>query len=168
MPTVLRHISPLLLATLAACGSTKPDPAPSPMPGSPAPAPQVSGAPSAPAGGSGATGTMVGTAPAPARNRDRSTLSREEIRATQYTNLYDVIATLRGNWLRARAAESINGKSSTVQVYLDSQRLSGVEELRTMMAANVESIRYMDPIQASARWGMDHGAGAILVTTAKR
>lgn len=103
---------------------------------------------------------------APAR-RDRQVLSRDEIRATQFTNAYDVILALRGNWLRSRTAESVSGKSSSVQVYLDQQRLTGPEELRTMQPTNIASIRFMDPLQASARYGMDHGAGAILVTTAK-
>ena len=151
----------LTLTSLAACSSGKPATAPTPAPDA-ATATVAGAAPAA------APAVIQGSAPSPGRNRDRSTLSRDEIRATQYTNLYDVIATLRGNWVRNRSAESINGKSSSVQVYLDTQRLSGVDELRTMMSANIESVRYFDPIAASARWGMDHGAGAIMVTTAKK
>jgi hypothetical protein len=30
---------------------------------------------------------------------------------------------------------------------------------------NVLSIRYIDGIAASARWGLDHGQGVILVST---
>lgn len=100
------------------------------------------------------------------RRRDRQVLDRNEIRATQYTNLYDVVLALRGNWLRVRAADSFE-KSTTIQLYLDAQRLTGVEDLRGMNPTNVGSIRYLDPIQAGARYGLDHGAGAILVTTTK-
>lgn len=158
-----RRLAGLLLLTAAGCSSSKPTSAPTPTP-------QVTAAPTVQPGGADPTtpAAIRGSAPAPSRNRDRTTLSREEILATQYTNLYDVILSLRGNWLRQRTAETINGKSSMVQVYLDTQRLSGVDELRTMQSSNIESVKFFDPIQASARWGMDHGAGAIFIVTAKR
>jgi hypothetical protein len=82
--------------------------------------------------------------------------------------MYDVVRALRGNWVRSRTAESF-GKSSVVQVYLDMQRQTGgLDELRQLAPVNVDLVRFMDPIQASARFGLDHGAGAILITTAKR
>jgi hypothetical protein len=115
-----------------------------------------------------APGVISGrTSPISVAGRDRQLLTKDEIRATQYTNLYDVVQALRGNWVRTRAADSF-GKSSVVQVYLDAQRLNGLEDLRTMSPLNVESVRFFDPIQATARWGMDHGSGAIFVRTAKR
>ncbi|HYW52150.1 MAG TPA: hypothetical protein VE861_16155 [Gemmatimonadaceae bacterium] len=139
----------------------------------------------APATGAPATGTPAATAtPEPAdsatmatvmrastsgtaaRRGDRTMLLREEILSTQLTNVFDVVRTLRGNWLRVRSADSF-GKSSQVQVYLDMQRLNGVEELRGLAPTNVLSIRFLDPVQASARWGMDHGAGAIFILTKK-
>jgi hypothetical protein len=101
------------------------------------------------------------------RRRDRQVLLRDEIRATQFTNLYDVVLALRANWLRIRAGDSFE-KSTPIQLYLDAQRLQGVEEMRTMNLANIASVRFLDPIQASARYGLDHGAGAILVTTARQ
>lgn len=129
---VLPNVSPigavLLIATLTGCASGKPTTAPAPATTS------VSGALGA-AGDSGATvapAVIRGTSrPADAvKKSDRQVLTRDEIRSTQFTNAYDVIQSLRGNWLRARSAESF-GTSSTVQVYLDQQRLSGVAELRT-------------------------------------
>ena len=98
---------------------------------------------------------------------DRNLLSRSEILSTQFTNLYDVILMLRGNWLRVRPADSFE-TSSTLKVYLDAQRVGGVDELKTMLPGNVYSVRFLDPVAAGARYGIDHGAGAILVTTAKR
>ena len=98
---------------------------------------------------------------------DRQVLTREEILATEYTNLYDVVRGLRGNWVRTRAADSFT-KTSEVQVYLDNQRVGGIDELRSMQVRTVQSIRWFDPIAASARWGTDHGAGVIFVTTAKQ
>ncbi len=157
----------LLATALIGCSSNKPASAPSPVPASGNAA--VARADSGASRDSAAlvAAVMKGTAGAvPASRRDRSVLSRQEILATNYTNAYDVILALRGNWLRTRAAESF-GKSSAVQVYLDTQRLSGADELKSMAPTNIASIRFFDPITASARWGMDHGAGAIFIVTAK-
>jgi hypothetical protein len=107
--------------------------------------------------------------------RNQQAMEREEIRGTQYTNMYDVINSLRGNWLRQRGADSF-GKPTRLQVYLDGQRLSNVDdsqspngqELRGLNPVDIESARYLDGVQASARWGAGHGSGAIALVSAKR
>jgi hypothetical protein len=107
--------------------------------------------------------------------RNQQAMDREEIRGTQYTNMYDVINSLRGNWLRVKGPDSF-GKPTRLQIYLDGQRLSNVddstspfgEELRTLNPVNIESVRYFDAVQASARWGAGHGSGAIALISAKR
>lgn len=161
------------LGALTACAGKKADPAPAPTPSvastPPAGAVPTAAPPSVTAStGTDATGPSISLPKPPKVRADRQLLTRDAILATQYTNMYDVILALRGNWLRSRAAESIQGKSSTVQVYLDNQHLSGADELRSIAPTNIETVRYYDPIQASSRWGMDHGAGAIYILTAKR
>jgi hypothetical protein len=107
--------------------------------------------------------------------RNQQAMDREEIRGTQYTNMYDVINALRGNWLRVKGPDSF-GKPTRLQIYLDGQRLSNVDdanspfgqELRTLNPVDIESVRYYDAVQASARWGASHGAGAIALISAKR
>ncbi len=170
----------LALGGLTACGGTNPTPTPTP---NPAPSPAVSATAPGAATPVAAVPTVSATpavavaepaGPAitlpkgPKPRTDRQLLSRDAILATQYTNMYDVILALRGTWLRSRGAESIQGKSATVQIYLDNQRLNGADELKTIAPTNIETVRYYDPIQASARWGMDHGAGAIYILSAKR
>lgn len=152
------------LAAVAGCASSKPATAPAPA----AVALSVADAITATTPDS-VSQLLRGVAPgAPRVRSDRSVLSRDEIRATQFPNMYDVVLSLRGNWVRIRTADSF-GTSSVLQVYLDQQRLSGgVDELRQMNPTNVESVRFFDPIAASARWGLDHGAGALLITTSKR
>ncbi len=114
-------------------------------------------------------GVLRAVAPgSPAARSDRSTITRDEIRSTQFNNMFEVVRALRGNWVRTRTAESF-GKSSVLQVYLDMQRLpGGLDELRQLNPVNVELVRFLDPMQASARFGLDHGSGALLITTAKR
>jgi hypothetical protein len=105
---------------------------------------------------------------APPKLRDQMEMTQEEIRATQYTNMYDVIQALRGNWLRRKGDMSLIGEQTQIQVYLDTQRIGGPDELKTIVPINVALVRYYDPQQASARWGVNHGQGAIYILTARR
>ena len=155
------HVVPTLLGwSLAACAG---------KPAAPAPSPAVASAPASAVPTSPTTTQNVALRAGRKPRIDQQLITRDVIRSTQYTNMYDVVLALRSNWVRVRPAESIQGKSPTIQVYLDNQRLAGgADELRQLSPTNVESVRYFDPITASARWGMDHGAGALYVTTAKR
>ena len=115
---------------------------------------------SAPAAGGASTATR-------APRQDQQLITRDVIVGTQYTNLYDVVQAMRSNWLRVKSSSSASGKVEALVVYLDNQRVGGVEELRRIAPLSVQTVRYFDPIAASARWGMDHGGGAIAVVTAK-
>ncbi len=139
---VSRGIRAIVIVTLTACAS--------------------GGAPGA-TPGSAATAAVA----APRARQDQQLITRDVILGTQYTNLYDVVQALRGNWLRQRVTTSASGKVEVLVVYLDNQRIGGVEELRRIVPTNVSTARYFDPITASARWGLDHGAGAIYIVTQK-
>lgn len=165
-------VTAILLVAVAGCAGKKADPTPAPQSSSPVasvvPTPTAAGGTAAgPATAIPGGGPSIAL-PKPAKVRiDQHLITRDAILSTQYTNLYDVIQALRSNWLRIKAPDSF-GQSSMLQVYLDTQRLSGVDELRQMSPTNIESVRYYDAVEASARWGMDHGAGAIYILTAKR
>ncbi len=124
--------------------------------------------------GSKPAGPAAGGAPEPvaasavrAPRQDQQLITRDVITGTQYTNLFDVIQALRSNWLRVKNSGDF-GKADLLQVYLDNQRIGGVEELRNIAPLSVLSVRYFDPIAASARWGMNHNGGAIYVLTSKK
>ena len=117
----------------------------------------------APAAGSGPAPAAAVRAP----RQDQQLITRDVIVGTEYTNLFDVIQALRSNWLRPKSAGDL-GKADVLQVYLDNQRVGGMEELRNIAPLSVLSVRYFDPIQASARWGLGHNAGAIYVLTQKK
>ena len=95
---------------------------------------------------------------------DHSVITPEELHARNFTNLYDAIQALRGNWLRTRGNDSFE-TPSIIQVYLDNQRMGGLEQLRSLNPRSVYSVQYFDGIAATARWGLNHGAGAIFVTS---
>lgn len=105
------------------------------------------------------------SAGAGAPRMDRNLLTREQILETNRQNAYEVVESLRSNWLRTRGPTSLQGPEAVVQVYIDDNRLGGVESLRTINTAMIQFIRWYDGIAATGRWGLDHGAGVIYVST---
>jgi len=94
----------------------------------------------------------------------RDFLTRDQVLTASSGNVYDAILALRTNWLTPRGVDSFNAPGQ-VQAYVDNVRLDGVESLRAVHVNDVESVRYFDGTEATARWGLDHGHGAIYVST---
>ena len=96
---------------------------------------------------------------------DRSLVTQAEILEHRFETLYDAIQALRPNWLQTRGTNSLTQNPTVVQVYLDNTRLGGVDALNTINLSSVVYIRHYDGVAATARWGLDHGAGVIYVST---
>ena len=96
---------------------------------------------------------------------DRGIITQQEITEHKFETLYDAIQALRPNWLQTRGTNSLTQNPTSVQVYLDNTRLGGVETLSTINLSSVVYIRHYDGVEATARWGLDHGAGVIFVST---
>ena len=105
-------------------------------------------------GGSKAAGDGGGTTPT-----DLHSLRPEEWGTRNFYSAYDAIAALRPSWL------NIRGPQGQVQVYIDDNHLGGVEVLRSIRATSISVMKHLDGIQASARYGLNHDQGAILVST---
>lgn len=84
----------------------------------------------------------------------------------QYSNLYDLIRTLRPRWLRSQGPDALMGDQGQVQVRMDGNHLGGVDAMRNLAAAGVTTIEWLPPIDAAARFGLDHGHGVIIISTA--
>jgi len=115
----------------------------------------------------------------------RAPITADEIsRAGLNGNVYDVIYTLRRNWLNLRGLNSGNEGTHLVMsaadtmvavegepqlvIYLDNVKLGTASELRRLPVVGVTSIRYYDPAEANYLWGMGHTHGAIQVVTLDR
>ncbi|HEX6041036.1 hypothetical protein [Longimicrobium sp.] len=109
---------------------------------------------------------MIVAACGPARGEgiaprgDARLISAEEIAQTPATSVYEIVQRLRPAWLQQRAAQGAYGYPT---VYMGSQALGGVERLREMNSANVAEIRYLDPVQATSRFGRNVPFGVIQV-----
>ncbi len=111
--------------------------------------------------------------------RDPDLLTLEDLSSYDASDTYTVVRRLRGNWLRTRSTGTMtnvqtggvnadlgSNDESQIKVYIDgSLRPEGVNALKDLPAVDVMEIRHMNARDATMQYGIDHGAGAILVTT---
>lgn len=102
----------------------------------------------------------------------RNILTSAQIAETAATNAYEAVERLKSHWLRIRGTSAMppaggvaRFEENPILVYMDDQRLGGIEELRRIEIAVVKYIRYYSPAEASARWGFNHGGGVIYVSS---
>lgn len=115
-------------------------------------------------GGCASSGTGDREAP-----RDRDVITRSQLEGLDHLSAYEAVRRLRPVWLRTgRGADSfdagIQGRRG-VRVYRDGAYVGLVDELRQIPVREIQEIRYLDPRQATMRFGTDHTDGALLVTT---
>ena len=110
------------------------------------------------AGGSGSKSS--------ATPRDRATLTADDIQKTGAIDAFTAVQALRPQWLTKRGSTSFR-QVEVVRVSLDGNLMGGPEQLRQITTSSVETIRYMDGLEATQRYGLDHGQGAVLVFTKK-
>lgn len=103
-------------------------------------------------------------AAAPAPRRDRSVILEDEIRERTETDAYTLIRAVRPFWLRVRGRSSM-ALPEAVQVYVNGMQVSGVTALQGVQTASIARIEHLDGGRATERYGAEHGAGAIMVTT---
>ncbi len=101
--------------------------------------------------------------------RDTNVITRQELDASVARNAYDAIQNLRPSFLRTRGTQTFDPTVSTqASVYLDGQRYGDITALKSMMLDAIEEIRYLNPAAATNKYGTNHTAGVIEVTTRKR
>lgn len=104
-----------------------------------------------------------------ASGRSSSTvLTQEEMARAGHNDAFSAVQSMRPQWLRVRGASSMSGGGEAVQVYLDGSRLGGVDHLRSLTVTSISTISHLDGLEATQRYGLGHGAGAILVSTRGR
>ena len=95
---------------------------------------------------------------------DRNTITKEQLTKNHYSTVYDAVESLRANWLQTRGTDSFQSPSQ-VKVYLDNTMFGGIESMRNIATSTISFVRYFDGVSATARWGLDHGAGVIYVSS---
>ncbi len=105
-----------------------------------------------------------GTAGTGRPRRDQSTVLPDELKQSPGTDLFTTIQAIRPLWLHKRGPMSLNSEGD-ILVYVDNMRFGVAQSLRGIDVSVVESLQFLSPAQAQARFGIGHPHGAILVFT---
>jgi hypothetical protein len=117
-------------------------------------------------GCAGGSGTQSSGMPEPARKSDIVTLE-ELSRISNTSTLYEALHALRPAWFRRLPTTLRPESEGDVVVYLDQSRFGGPETLRTLAVTGITAVRYYNPTEAQARFGLGHLHGAIQIITAR-
>jgi hypothetical protein len=110
--------------------------------------------------------TACATTPSSGPRRSANVLTADEIAEAGVLTAAEAIQRLRPQWLQNRSSPTFRSTEGVPpMLYLDGIRMDGLRELERIRATAVAEIRYMNPTDATNRYGTDHVGGAILVTT---
>ncbi|HEX6575425.1 MAG TPA: TonB-dependent receptor plug domain-containing protein [Gemmatimonadaceae bacterium] len=105
-------------------------------------------------------------APGPGLPIMPNVITAQEIESSKAANAYDVIKKLRGNFLSYRGRTSMNNTSSPDPVvFVDDQAYGPLASLRTIPAAQIETIRLYRTWEAQTKYGRGLMGGAIAIET---
>jgi hypothetical protein len=90
-------------------------------------------------------------------------LTSEQIEQSTATNAHDLVQNLRPRWLQVRGMHG--APTGQTAVYLDGARFGEIDSLRRINTRSIGSMRFLNPTEATNRFGTGHGHGAILITT---
>jgi hypothetical protein len=118
------------------------------------------------AGGSAEPQTTAVSSPVPRQRRDPNVITQAELASYSTLTARQVIEQLRPQFLRVRGTTTLGNAEAgdVIWVYLDGTRMGTVEVLNNIGAHEVREIRYLNPSEATNRYGTGHVQGAILVT----
>lgn len=98
--------------------------------------------------------------------RSTDVIYLDEIQGAKAQNALDAVRRLRPRFLQSRGQTSLLARrDENPVVYLDNRRYGDIESLRMIPTEGIFEIRYLSPNQAQQRWGMNHSAGVIHVTS---
>lgn len=94
----------------------------------------------------------------------RDVITEEEIEASSAANVYDLVASLRGEYLKDRGTISIktNTREKAV-VFLNEQEYGIVETMRNIPKGRIAEVRYIPGVDAVNRFGAQYGGGIIML-----
>jgi hypothetical protein len=95
---------------------------------------------------------------------DRNVINEAEIEAVEMnTSALHLIQRLRPQWLRGRGPTGTDGSTAPILVYLNHQRIGGLDMLQRYAAREIRELRYLDSISATQLFGTGHRSGAIVI-----
>jgi hypothetical protein len=109
--------------------------------------------------------TTVVSAPQRVR-RDPNVITEAELSTRSTLTARQVIEQLRPQFLRVRGTTTLGNAQTgdVIWVYVDNTRMGDDRVLNSIGAHEIREIRYLNPSEATNRYGSGHVQGAILVT----
>ena len=109
-----------------------------------------------------ASGCRVRSLP-PREVTDPSFIGSSDLATGHWTTADDIVRALRPHWLANRGPAAIRGDPTGVQVRMDNMWLGGASALHNVLALDVVSMEFIDPVAAAGRWGGNFRDGVILI-----
>ena len=102
--------------------------------------------------------------------REHNVLGGTELAALATApNVYAAIERARPLFLRARPTfVAVGAAPARTSVFIDDRFVGGVETLHTLPVHAIASVRFLQPMEAYARFGQLHTAGGAIVLTMRR
>ena len=96
----------------------------------------------------------------------RYVISQEEIEASSASNVYDLIAQLRADFLKDRGPISIRtNQHERAVVFLNDQEYGILETMRNFPITRISEIRYYPGTEAVNRFGAQYGGGVVFLVS---
>ena len=96
----------------------------------------------------------------------RDLITKIDIDESTAKNAYELISSLRPHWLRGRGTKSLKyqAQASYPVIYVNETQYGDIDSLSRLSLHNISEIRYLNPGDATFRFGLDHAGGAILIS----
>lgn len=102
-------------------------------------------------------------------SRSRDLITSDELMEVPHNTVFEAVRALRPRWLQARNMASLRSQARhTPRVYVDGHFRGEINELSRLVPHEVAEIRFMSASDATTRFGTNHIAGAIVITTRRR
>ncbi len=98
-----------------------------------------------------------------AASRNSNVVTTEELAEVNYLSGLEAVRRLRPNWLRLRGQATFRQGVAGIRLYVDGSRYDDISELGRIRTTDIHEMRFLTGREATVRYGIDHGDGAILV-----
>lgn len=96
---------------------------------------------------------------------NRAIITESEIPMTGTETAFDLIRRLRPEYLRAKPTQTYSGARSTdappPTVIVNGQRFGNPDDLKTISASTLSTVRYYNIEEGKRKFGMQYGGGVI-------
>jgi outer membrane cobalamin receptor len=96
----------------------------------------------------------------------RDVITQEEIESSNASNVYDLIARIRADFLKDRGRVSIRTNThERAVVFLNDQEYGILETMRNIPIGRISEIRYFSGPDAVNRFGAQYGGGVVMLVS---